>query len=81
LFENATIDLGKGKKLEIVVERKDPAHPYIQSFSLNGKAQQRTWFHHSEIAQGGKLVLTMGPAPNPELGSEPNSLPPSLHLG
>lgn len=81
LFENATVDLVKGKRLEIVVERKDPTHQYIQAFSLNGKVQQRTWFHHSEIAQGGKLVFTMGPEPNPSLGSAANSLPPSLDLG
>lgn len=81
LFENATVELGKGKRLEIVVERKDPTHQYIQAFSLNGKVQQRAWFHHSEIAQGGKLVFNMGPEANPSLGSAANSLPPSLDLG
>lgn len=80
LFENAVIELGGGRKLEIAIERKDPAHQYVQSFSLNGKPQQRVWFHHSEIVEGGKLVITMGPEPNTTLGADVAALPPSLKL-
>lgn len=80
LFEDAVVELGGGKKLEIVVERKDPAHQYIQSFTLNGKPQQRVWFHHSEITDGGKLVITMGPEPNASLGTKPEEVPPALKL-
>lgn len=80
LFESATVELGGGKKLEISVERKDPAHQYIQAFSLNGKPQQKAWFHHSEIAEGGKLVFTMGPEPNTSFGADPSVAPPSLSL-
>jgi putative alpha-1,2-mannosidase len=80
LFEGATVQLGRGKTLEIVVERKDPAHQYVQSFTLNGKPQQRAWFHHSDIAGGGKLVYVMGPEPNLKFGSEESVLPPSLNL-
>ncbi|HEY2040135.1 MAG TPA: glycoside hydrolase domain-containing protein, partial [Edaphobacter sp.] len=78
--ERAVLELGRGKRLEIVVERKDPAHQYIQSFSVNGKSQQKAWFHHSEIAQGGKLVFTMGPEPNKSFGADPSVAPPSLSL-
>jgi predicted alpha-1,2-mannosidase len=80
LFEGATVQLGGGKKLEIVVERKDPAHQYVQSFSLNGEPQQKAWFHHSDIVDGGKLVFVMGPEPNLKFGSEESTLPPSLTL-
>jgi predicted alpha-1,2-mannosidase len=80
LFEGATVQLGGGKTLEIIVERKDSAHQYVQSFTLNGKPQQRAWFHHSDIAGGGKLVYVMGPEPNLKFGSEESVLPPSLNL-
>jgi putative alpha-1,2-mannosidase len=80
LFDRAEMELGRGKKLEIVVERKDPTHQYIQSFWVNGKAQQRAWFHHSDVAQGGKLVFTMGPEPNPAFGADVSVIPPSLTL-
>ena len=80
LFDRAVLELGRGKKLEIVVDRKDPSHQYVQAFSLNGKPQKRAWFHHSEIAEGGKLVFTMGAEPNLTLGTNDASLPPSLKL-
>ncbi len=80
LFEHATLQLAGGKTLEIKVKRKDPAHQYIQAFTLNGKPQQRVWFNHSEIAQGGTLMLEMGPEPNTTLGADPASFPPSLSL-
>ena len=80
LFEYAAVQLGPGKTLEIDVDRKDPSHAYIESFTLNGKPQSRTWFNHREIANGGKLSLRMGPQPNLTLGTTPDALPPSLTL-
>ncbi len=80
LFENAVVDLGNGKTLEIDVKRANPDDQYIHSFTLNGKPQQRTWFQHAEIAQGGKLTLFMKPTPNTILGTSLSSLPPSLNL-
>ena len=43
LFDKATVDLGNGKQLQIDVQRSDPAHAYIESFSLNGKKQKRAY--------------------------------------
>jgi predicted alpha-1,2-mannosidase len=80
LFEQAVVHLGKGKKLEIEVHRTDPSHAYIQSFALHGKEQRRAWFHHSEIAHGGKLSFQMGPDPNQSFGAELEVAPPSLTL-
>jgi putative alpha-1,2-mannosidase len=64
----------------IDVQRTDPSHACIQSFSLNGKPQQRAWFHHGEIADGATLSFRMGPEPNRSLGTTLASLPPSLTL-
>jgi predicted alpha-1,2-mannosidase len=80
LFEHAIVDLGNGKKLEIEVRRTDPGHQYIRSFSLNGKEQRRAWFHHTEIAQGGRLSFQMGPEPDLSFGSAAEVAPPSLTL-
>ena len=41
---------------------------YIQSATLNGKALNRSWIGHNEIAVGGKLVFEMGPEPNKDWG-------------
>jgi predicted alpha-1,2-mannosidase len=80
LFDNAVVQLGNGRTLEVEVLRKGPSHQYIQAFSLNGRVQKRLWFHHSEIVSGGKLTLTMGPAPNQHLGLAEEFAPPSLRL-
>jgi putative alpha-1,2-mannosidase len=76
--------MGHSKKWRDYTEsnawQTDPAHQYIQSFSLNGKPLQRAWFHHSNIADGGKLVFSMGPEPSPAFGSEVSAVPPSLSL-
>jgi predicted alpha-1,2-mannosidase len=80
LFDHASIHLGEGRRLEIEVDRKDPADAFIQSFALNGRPQQRLWFYHREVAQGGTIRLSMGPAPHPTLGTGPEAAPPSLTL-
>ncbi|QMV17948.1 alpha-mannosidase [Granulicella sp. 5B5] len=80
LFENAKVDLGNGHTLTIEVQRKDPAHAFIQSFAIDGKPQQRAWFNHSEIANGATLSFVMGPDPNLHFATSESSVPPSLTL-
>lgn len=80
LVDHATVSLAHGKQLVIETKRTDPAHKYIQSWTLNGVEQHRAWFRHSEIASGAHIVYTMGAEPNKSLGSAPESLPPSLQL-
>ncbi len=80
LFDKASVNLGNGKKLIIDVKRANPADAYIQSFSINGKPQQRAWFNHTEIANGAILSIVMGPNPNTTLGADEKNLPPSLTL-
>jgi predicted alpha-1,2-mannosidase len=80
LVERARLDLGNGKKLAIEVKRGHPDDCYVQAFSLNGKAQQRCWFSHTEIAQGGSIAIELGPKPSATLGVDATSVPPSLAL-
>ena len=78
LFDKATIHLGNGKDLKIVALNNSTANLYIQSASLNGKPWNKPWFSHSDIADGGELVLKMGPRPNKEWGGSPGDAPPSM---
>jgi putative alpha-1,2-mannosidase len=50
----------------------------IQSAMLNGKPLDKPWFHHADIADGGKLALEMGDTPNTSWGSAPQDAPPSM---
>ena len=80
LVERASVQVGGGKVLEIEVKRRDPKHAYVQSFTLNGERQEKAWFRHADISNGGRLVFEMGAQPNMSFGTEAEHLPPSLSL-
>jgi len=68
-----------GKPFTIIAYQVSRENLYVQSATLNGKPLTRAWFRHDEIANGGTLVLVMGPQPSNWGQAEP---PPSasLHL-
>ncbi|MCL1892731.1 MAG: GH92 family glycosyl hydrolase [Holophagaceae bacterium] len=62
--KSAKLSLQGGKSLEIIAKNQSNENKYIQSVTWNGKPLNRHYIKHEEIAQGGKLVFTMGPAIN-----------------
>ena len=82
LFNKITIQLDQryypGKTFVIEAKNVSDANRYIQSAQLNGKPLSKPWFYHSDLVGGGKLVLTMGPAPNKNWGNKPGDTPPSM---
>jgi putative alpha-1,2-mannosidase len=82
LLDKVTLHLDSrfatGRAFTLVAKHNSPENKYIQSATLNGKAITRSWIKHSEITAGGKLVLTMGPAPNKDFGSAPADRPPGI---
>ncbi|HTX34379.1 MAG TPA: GH92 family glycosyl hydrolase [Bryobacteraceae bacterium] len=78
LFEETRITLDKGKVFTITARNVSAQNKYIQSATLNGKPWDKPWFEHSAIANGGTLVLVMGPKPNTAWGSAPEDAPPSM---
>jgi predicted alpha-1,2-mannosidase len=77
VFARSTIDLGAGKTFEIEARNVSFDNKYIQSATLNGVPWDKPWFGHSDIADGGKLTLEMGPVANETWGSDPKNAPPS----
>lgn len=64
-YPEADLSVGEGKVLRVIAENLDPEHVnhFVQSATLNGKPLTRSWFRHSEIANGGELRLRMGSWP------------------
>ncbi len=60
LFQRSTIDLGGGRTFIIEAPDTSETNLYVQSATLNGRALERAWLKHEEIARGGRLVLRMG---------------------
>jgi predicted alpha-1,2-mannosidase len=80
LFDSVTLQLGGGKRLEVIAHRSAPSDQYIQSVTFNGQPHTRSWFNHREIVNGAKIVFEMGSKPNLEFGSQAADIPPSLVL-
>ena len=64
LFQRSTINLGNGRTFIIEAPETSATNMYVQSATLNGRAINRAWLRHEEIAQGGRLVLRMGATPS-----------------
>ncbi len=78
IFARTTIRMGNGKEFTIIANHVSAQNKYIQSASLNGLPLNKPWFLHSDIRDGGTLVLEMGDAPNRQWGSAPEDAPPSM---
>ncbi len=69
LFKHITLSLTNGKKFNIIATNESERNKYIQSAKMNGKALNGPWFSHADLANGGTLVLEMGPKPNKTWGT------------
>lgn len=69
-FSSVRIRLTNGNTFSIEAKHLSRENKYIQRAKLNGKEYDRAWLLHSDIVQGGKLELEMGPRPNKEWGRE-----------
>lgn len=82
IFPKVTIELNSkyypGKTFTIEARNVSDKNRYIQSATLDGKPLNKAWFYHSELVDGGSLVLEMGPEPNMNWGSKPGDAPPSM---
>lgn len=81
IFDRVRLRLGNGKMFEIVARNNSARNMYIQSATLDGKPWTKPWFSQADIADGGTLVLTMGPEPNKAWGTDPRQAPPSMATG
>lgn len=77
VFDRVSIRLHNGKTFSIVCKNNSGDNKYIQSVRIDGKPQDRIWFKHSDLVNGGKIELQMGNTPNLKLGADPSTFPPS----
>lgn len=63
LFEKSVINLENGKKFIVSASNLSEKNFYIQKMLLNGKAFDRSYLNHSEIMNGGELIMEMGSSP------------------
>lgn len=82
IFDKITFHLNpdyyEGNTFVIEARNNSEQNMYIQSATIDGAPLNKPWFYHSELADGGKLILEMGPEPNKQWGSDPKEAPPSM---
>lgn len=71
-------DYYEGDTFVIEARNNSAQNRYIQSATIDGEPLSKPWFYHSELADGGILILEMGSEPNKEWGSDPDDAPPSM---
>ena len=77
LFQRSTINLGGGRTFIIEAQDTSATNLYVQSATLDGRALNRAWLKHEEIARGGRLALSMGAKPSTwGRGARPPSMSP-----
>lgn len=69
VFSHIKIKLSNGSVFEIKANNASTENKYIQSAKLNGKELNQPWFNHDDMANGGLLVLEMGPKANKSWGT------------
>lgn len=79
-FDYAKVKLSNGNVFEIEAQNYSAENKYIQSATLNGKEWNKPWFEHSDIENGGKLVLVMGDKANKSWGAGVDDVPPSISM-
>ena len=74
LFDEATMNVGKGKTFRIIAHNNSKENMYIQSVKLNGKPYTRSYVDFKDIVRGGKLEFMMGSKPS-KFGVKPADRP------
>lgn len=78
-FDDLTIDLGGGRKLEITTTGGSEDSFYVQSLKVNGKRWDRNWVAWDDVfARGGRMDFELGPEPKVW---DTGPLPPSPAFG
>lgn len=81
LFQSATVHLGNGNDLVVEAENAGTANPYVQSLSVNGHPDERTWISYDTWSHGATLHFKLGSTPNKQWGSRPEDSPASFSEG
>lgn len=78
LFDKASVNVGNGKRFDVIAKNNSPKNIYIQSVMLNGKPYENAWISYQDIMKGGTLTFTMGDQPNKSFGAASQNRPKTL---
>lgn len=68
IFDEATLQMPRGKSFHMICKNNSFQNKYIQSVTLNGKKYTKLYLEHSDLVKGGELIFEMGPKPSATWG-------------
>jgi predicted alpha-1,2-mannosidase len=77
VVNEATLNVGGGKKFHIIVKSNSSVNKYILGVILNGVLYKKSYLAHADIVKGGELVIIMGDKPGTTWGVAPIDRPVS----
>lgn len=80
LFKRMTINLSNGKKVNISAKKNSSKNFYVKGMKLNGRAYDKAYLSHEELAKGADIVFDMSSSPNTEWAVSADSRPYSMSL-
>jgi predicted alpha-1,2-mannosidase len=75
LSDRSEFTLDNGRLFSVKAENLSKQNIYIQKAELNGKPYTKSYIRHSDILEGGELVLYMGGQPSMTWGTAPEDRP------
>jgi len=64
LFNKVTINVGNRRSFAVIANNLSDQNIYVQNAKLNGKDYSYSYITHSDLIDGGELILEMGPKPS-----------------
>jgi predicted alpha-1,2-mannosidase len=74
-FDKAIVKLENGNTFTITANNQSPDNIYVQSATLNGSPQRKSWLSHEDIMKGGEWVVELGPEPGTQFGVGEENIP------
>jgi len=74
-FDKAVVKLENGNTFTITANNQSRDNIYVQSATLNGSPQRKSWLSHEEIMKGGEWVVELGPEPGTQFGVGEENIP------
>ncbi|MDB5029841.1 GH92 family glycosyl hydrolase [Mucilaginibacter sp.] len=75
LFDNVTINLNDGKKLQIICHKKSKSSMYINAVKWNGQTYSKNYITYTNIVKGGILDIYLQDVPDKNWGANPAQQP------
>ncbi|MEO7767305.1 MAG: GH92 family glycosyl hydrolase, partial [Ferruginibacter sp.] len=75
IIDEATIEVGDNKTFKIIVKNNSKANKYIRQITLNNANYPKSYLLHTDIMNGGEMIIEMSNQPSAKWGTARNDRP------